>query len=215
LKRSWAAWAVGLAVAITLAAGLWLYSTRRNALGDSGMALSASADGSTGAPGAPAAGGSAVSPAPAVVLPMAAQETWTARLFFPSGDDRLLAQEAPVTSGSGARSRAAGAVAALLSVPPVAPRVAVFPPEVKLGKLLLLEDGTVIVDLRSDPVAEPPQSGSTVELLRIYAVVHTVLRNVEEANRVVLLWNGVQRSSLAGHVDTGHPLRLRADLETS
>ncbi|MBP9825123.1 MAG: hypothetical protein KBF21_12930, partial [Thermoanaerobaculia bacterium] len=66
-----------------------------------------------------------------------------------------------------------------------------------------------------DPAAEPPQSGSTVELLRIYAVVHTVLRNVAEANRVVLLWNGVQRSSLAGHVDTGHPLRLRADLETS
>ena len=61
----------------------------------------------------------------------------------------------------------------------------------------------------------PPQSGSTLELLRIYAVVHTVLRNVEEANRVVLLWNGVQRPSLAGHVDTGHPLRLRVDLEAS
>ena len=158
---------------------------------------------------------SAVSPTPAVVPPAIPQETWTARLFFPSGDDRLLPLEVPVTSGSGARSRAAGAVAALLSVTPEAPRVAVFPPEVKLGKLLLLEDGTVIVDLRSDPVAEPPQSGSTVELLRIYAVVHTVLRNVPEANRVVLLWNGVQRSSLAGHVDTGHPLRLRADLEAS
>ena len=214
MKRSWAAWAVGLAVAITLAAGLWLYSSRRSALGDSGLALSGSANGSQGAPAA-ASEPSAVPPAPAVVAPAVAQETWTARLFFPSGEDRLLPQEAPVTSGIGARSRAAGAVAALLSVPPVAPRVAVFPPEVKLGKLLLLEDGTVIVDLRSDPAAEPPQSGSTVELLRIYAVVHTVLRNVPEANWVVLLWNGVQRSSLAGHVDTGHPLRLRADLETS
>ncbi len=158
----------------------------------------------------------AVSPAPAAgPAGGAVEETWTARLFFPSG-------ERPAAGAGGAgdeRERGArpgaGAVAALLSVPPVAPRVAVFPPEVKLGKLLLLEDGTVIVDLRSDPVAEPPQSGSTVELLRIYAVVHTVLRNVEEANRVVLLWNGVQRSSLAGHVDTGHPLRLRADLETS
>ena len=31
--------------------------------------------------------------------------------------------------------------------------------------------------------------------------------------RVVLLWNGVQRESLAGHVDTGHPLVLRPELE--
>ena len=120
-----------------------------------------------------------------------------------------------MTSASGARARATGVVAALLSVAPAEPRVAVFPAGVRLGKLLLLEDGTVIVDLRTDPIAEPPPSGSTVEQLRIYAVVNSVLRNVEEAKRVVLLWNGVQRPSLAGHVDTGRPLRLRADLEAS
>lgn len=210
MKRNWAAWAVGVAVAITLAAGLWLYSSRKSALGAGGVPLSGSADGSQ-----PALADAASAPEPAVVPPAAAEETWTARLFFPSADDRLLPQEAPVTSGSRARSRAAGAVMALLAVTPVAPRVPAFPPEVRLGKLLLLEDGTVIVDLRTDPAAEPPQSGSTFELLRIYAVVHTVLRNVEEANRVVLLWNGVQRPSLAGHVDTGHPLRLRVDLEAS
>lgn len=212
MKRNWAAWAVGVAVAITLAAGIWLYSSRKSALSAGALPESGSADGSHPAP---AEGATALAPATAVAPPAVAEETWTARLFFPSADDRLLPQEAPVTSGSGARSRAAGAVAALLSVAPAAPRVAAFPPEVRLGKLLLLEDGTVIVDLRTDPAAEPPQSGSTVELLRIYAVVHTVLRNVEEANRVVLLWNGVQRPSLAGHVDTGHPLRLRADLEAS
>lgn len=214
MKRSWAAWAVGVAVAITLAAALWLYSSRKSALGDGdgSVPLSGPADGSSPAPADAASAGA---PATAVVPPAVAEETWTARLFFPSAADRLLPQEAPVTSGSGARSRAAGAVMALLSVAPVAPRVAAFPPEVRLGKLLLLEDGTVIVDLRTDPAAEPPQSGSTLELLRIYAVVHTVLRNVEEANRVVLLWNGVQRPSLAGHVDTGHPLRLRVDLEAS
>ena len=212
MKRSWAAWTVGLAVAITFAAGLWLYSSRNRSLGTDGLPFANAADGSQPAP---ADGAFAVSPAPAIVPPAVAEATWTARLFFPSADDRLLLQEVPVTSGSGARARAAGAVAALLSVEPVAPGVPVFPPEVKLGKLLLLEDGTVIVDLRTDPAAEPPQSGSTLELLRIYAIVHTVLRNVEEANRVVLLWNGVQRPSLAGHVDTGHPLRLRADLEDS
>ena len=209
MKRSWAAWAVGLAVAITLAAGLWLFSARRPAASADGISGSGGADRS-----APTDSTGPV-PSPEPALPAPPQETWTARLYFPAANDRLLAQEAPVTSASGARARATGVVAALLAVTPLEPRVAVFPPGVRLGKLLLLEDGTVIVDLRTDPIAEPPPSGSTVEQLRIYAVVNSVLRNVEEAKRVVLLWNGVQRPSLAGHVDTGRPLRLRADLEAS
>jgi len=200
MKRSWAAWAVGLALATTLGAALWLFSSWRS----SGMTEEAH-ETSRFVP---------VAVAP-IASPATADETWTARLFFPATNEHLVAQEVPVVSAGDPRARAAGAVAALLSVAPVAPRVAVFPAEVKLGKLLVLEDGTVIVDLRTDPVVEPPQSGSDVELLRVYAVVNTVMRNVEEAKRVVLLWNGVQRPSFAGHVDTGHALRLRADLEAS
>jgi hypothetical protein len=200
MKRSWAAWAVGLALATSLGAALWLYSSWRAR----GM-TDETAEATRFVP---------VAAAP-IVSPAVAEETWTAQLLFPATNERLVAQETPVVSPGGPRARAAGVVTALLSVTPEAPRVAVFPAEVKLGKLLLLEDGTVIVDLRTDPVAEPPQSGSDVELLRVYAVVNTVMLNVEEAKRVVLLWNGVQRPSLAGHVDTGHPLRRRADLEAS
>lgn len=195
MNRRWAGAWVGAAVAIVLIAGLWL--SRKSVGSDRESPESAL-------------------PAPvAVAVPAPPEETWTARLYFPAANDRLVPQEATVSSASGARARATGVVAALLSVAPAAPRVPVFPDEVRLGKLLLLEDGTVIVDLRTDPIAEPPQSGSTLEQLRIYAVVNSLLRNVEEAKRVVLLWNGVQRPSLAGHVDTGRPLRLRADLETS
>ncbi|MEO7794219.1 MAG: GerMN domain-containing protein [Thermoanaerobaculia bacterium] len=199
MKRSWAAWAVAAAMVVTLACVYWLQQSRRPA---------EEQDEPEAAQFVPPA-------APTLAVPAVVEETWTARLFFPAANDLLVAQEAPVTSASSPRARATGAVAALLTVVPEAPRVSVFPPEVKLGKLLLLEDGTVIVDLRTDPVVDPPQSGSTVEQLRIYAVVNTVLRNVEEAKRVVLLWNGVQRPTLAGHVDTGHALRLRADLEAS
>lgn len=203
MKRGWAAWAVGLACLVLLAAGLWMFASRRPAP----PAASAEA--------APGAAPSATPAPPPSTEARAVEETWTARLYFPAANDLLMPQSAAVVSAGGARARATGVVAALFAVAPVAPRVAVFPPEVKLGKLLLLEDGTVIVDLRSEPPAEPPPSGSTVEQLRIYAVVHTILRNVDEAKRVVLLWNGVQRPTLAGHVDTGRPLRLRADLEAS
>ncbi len=195
MNRKWAGAWVATAVVILGLAGFWL--VRR--AGDSNRKAPASA-----------------LPAPAeIALPAAHEETWTARLYYPAANDLLMVQETPVRSASGARARAAGLLAVLLSAEPAAPRVPVFPIAVKLGKLLLLEDGTVIVDLRTDPIVEPPESGSTVEQLRVYAVVNTVLRNVEEAKRVVLLWNGVQRPSLAGHVDTGRPLRLRADLEAS
>lgn len=59
---------------------------------------------------------------------------------------------------------------------------------------------------------DPPASGSREELLRIYSVVETVTVNVPEVRRVVLLWNGVQRESFAGHVDTSRPLAPRDDL---
>ncbi len=209
MKRSWAAWAVGLALALTATAVYWLFM-RQPPGGAGGAEAADTVDGEAveAAPFVPA-------PSPLVLAPAIAEGTWTARLFFPAADDRLLPQEEPVVSSDSPRARATAVVVALLAVAPVAPRVAVFPPEVKLGKLLLLEDGTVIVDLRTDPISEPPQSGSTVEQLRIYAIVHSILRNVEEAKRVVLLWNGIQRPSLAGHVDTGHALGLRADLEAS
>jgi len=68
-------------------------------------------------------------------------------------------------------------------------------------------------DLRADDGGAPPASGSALELQRVYAIVHTVLRNVPDVSHVVLLWNGVQRLSLSGHVDTGHALSLMPALE--
>jgi hypothetical protein len=40
-----------------------------------------------------------------------------------------------------------------------------------------------------------------------------VVRNEPSVERVVLLWNGTQRRSLSVHVDTGHALGPRPELE--
>ncbi|MEO8277364.1 MAG: GerMN domain-containing protein [Thermoanaerobaculia bacterium] len=195
MNRRWAGAAIAVAVAVLLLASYWLF---RQGKREAAVAEAPSS-----------------SSLPASSAPVPEGETWTAELYFPAATDRLMAQQTPVTSAGSARARATGVVQSLLATPPTAPRVPVFPTEVKLGKLLMLEDGTVIIDLRTDPVAEPPQSGSTVEELRIYAIVDSVLHNVAEAKQVVLLWNGTQRPSFSGHIDTGHPLRLRADLVSS
>jgi hypothetical protein len=162
-------------------------------------------------PEAPAAG---ASPTPPAASAQSAElEPWTAKLYFPAANDRLVVDEREIASGDAPGERAAALVATLLATSPPAPRVPVFPIAVEAGRVLLLEDATILVDLRSTESPDPPASGSTIELLRVYAVVHTVLRNIPEATAVVLLWNGRQRASFAGHVDTSRPLRARAELD--
>jgi hypothetical protein len=139
-------------------------------------------------------------------------ESWVATLWLPSESQKLDSESATVTSLGGAEQRATAVVAALLAARPSAPRAAVFPAPVALGRLLLV-GGTAFVDLRPEDGGEIPPAGSTLELLRVYSIVHTVTRNVPEVERVVLLWNGVQRPGFPGHVDTGRALVPMAALE--
>ncbi|MEM7357123.1 MAG: hypothetical protein AAF657_40285, partial [Acidobacteriota bacterium] len=58
----------------------------------------------------------------------------------------------------------------------------------------------------------PPASGSAREMLTIYSLVNSVLLNFEEVERLVLLWNGGQMRTFAGHMDTRRPLVANLDL---
>ncbi len=46
----------------------------------------------------------------------------------------------------------------------------------------------------------------------LYSLVNTVLLNTPEANRLVVLWNGRQPETFAGHIDTARPLAARPNL---
>lgn len=139
-------------------------------------------------------------------------ETWSARLWFPADSGRLDSAELSVTSDATPAARATAALAALFAARPEPPLAPVFPGPVEVHKVLF-GGGILFVDLRPPDGSEPPGSGSTAELQRVYAVVHSALDAAPEATAVVLLWNGVQRRSLAGHVDTARPLRRFAGME--
>jgi hypothetical protein len=106
---------------------------------------------------------------------------------------------APGGGAAGANSGGAGGAGPAGLVRP-------FPPEVKLGGVELSADGIAYVDLRWSDHQDPPESGSTEEIQRVYSVVDTVALNVPQVNRVVLLWNGTQRTTFSGHLDTSRPL---------
>jgi hypothetical protein len=155
----------------------------------------------------PAAAGEAPTPAAPAVRTVVA-------LPLPSAGGRLAVERVEIESAAQPRARLEAAVGALLAARPASEGLSpLFPVPVRLRAVMLTPEGTAYVDLAAAEGVEPPPAGSSEELQRVYGVVHTVLDSVPEASRVVLLWNGVQRRSLSGHVDTGHPLTRFAPLE--
>ena len=108
------------------------------------------------------------------------------------------------------------------------------PESTTLGSVYFLRSGAVALDLRSkpmesaipsvdDPEAEerepeqdvpPPASepsrpalGTEDELLAVYSLVNTVtLNEIDGVSHVVLLWDGRQPETFAGHIDVSRPL---------
>lgn len=127
-------------------------------------------------------------------------------LYFPGEGGRLYVEERELEVTAEPRDRARAIVLALLEGPRNRSLFRPFPEEVGLVELYVDPRGTVYVDLGAEGQEMPPASGSMEEMTRVYSVVDSVALNVPEAQRVVILWNGVQRESFAGHLDTSVPL---------
>lgn len=80
-----------------------------------------------------------------------------------------------------------------------------LPKETKVGGVLVL-DGVAYVDLHGENEGPPPAVGSMDEQMILYSLVDTIVLNTPGVERVVLLWNGSQRETFAGHFDTTRPL---------
>ena len=136
----------------------------------------------------------------------AATERAVLTLHFPAEDGLLHVERREVSVPPPGDARLEAVVAALLSGPRQRGLAPVFAPEVKVGTAFVDAHGVAYVDLVHAGHETPPASGSTLELLRVFGLVNTVLANDERARGVVLLWNGTQRQTFAGHVDTTRPL---------
>jgi spore germination protein GerM len=139
-------------------------------------------------------------------------EAWTPDLYFPGDGERLHAERRELPPAGGVEERITALVEALLAGPSGAGLQAPLPEGVHLRKVYLAENGLAYLDFQSPDGAPPPASGSLREILTIYSLVDTVLLNFEQLDRVVLLWNGRQLQTFAGHVDTMRPLAAEADL---
>ncbi len=151
-------------------------------------------------------GGETTAGSGGAAAPVGPTEKATVSLLFPGADGFLHAESREVAVPLTADGRVAAVVAALLAGPRTKGLVAVLPTGVTVADAFVDPQGIAYVDLAAKDQPAPPSSGSDLELLRIYSLVDTVLANEPRARSVVLLWNGVQRTTFAGHIDTTAPL---------
>jgi spore germination protein GerM len=137
-------------------------------------------------------------------------EPITVRLFYPGESGQLVIEEREIARAPGvallealAREVLAGPTGEGLFAP--------FPEGTSVGSVFVSAQGIAFVDLVSTR-PDPPSSGSRGEMLSVYSIVNSVQENMPELGGVVLLWNGQQRPSFAGHLDTGRPLRANEEL---
>ncbi len=140
--------------------------------------------------------------------PVSSAELINAELYFPNTAGWLGTESRDLPAAESAEDRAAQVASELLAGPTAPGHVAPLSEAVELASVHLSSDGVVYLDLAAAQLPAPPVSGSRGELLVVYSFVNSILANVPEARGVVLLWNGNQRPTFAGHVDTTRPLPL-------
>jgi spore germination protein GerM len=131
-------------------------------------------------------------------------------LYFSSRDEEYLVQEFRQISLSGPVENQALVVMNEL-VKGSKRLINVIPDGVKVIGTKLSGDGTLFVDF-SKELKEGHPGGSWAEMLTIYSIVDTIIKNFPDVKKVKFLIEGKEIESLAGHIDTRMPLTENKDI---
>ncbi len=81
-----------------------------------------------------------------------------------------------------------------------------LPANTVLRDFFIAEDGTAYVDF-SDELTVGHPGGVQMELLTLYAIVNSLVFNIDQIDKVKLLVNGREATTLAGHIDIRYPYK--------
>lgn len=150
---------------------------------------------------------------PTILQPLASGAPEVTLYFADPRWTRLVPEQRALRLPGDGAARIRGLVEALAEGPKQA-GAPVLPKTAKLRGTYLGRNGLAVVDFEPE-IAEVASGGASGELLTVYALVHTITKNLPEVQTVQLLVAGQERESLAGHVKISEPLRPEPELITS
>ena len=123
----------------------------------------------------------------------------TVTLFFPREADGMLVPETrEIASGVSPAREAEEALAELIKGPR-GELVPAVPAETRLARLFITRDGTAYADFNRE-LAQNHPSGTEAEMQTVFSIVDTLAVNFPSIKKVVLLIDGEERETLAGHL---------------
>jgi germination protein M len=132
-------------------------------------------------------------------------------LFFLSEEDNLLhPEEREILDNPSVAHLASQTIEELLKGPQN-DSLSSFPDETKLRELFITREGIAYVDF-SGEIADDHISGSFAEIRTVFTIVNSLTYNFKTIKRVFILIEGIEKETLAGHIDLSRPLLPRYDL---
>jgi spore germination protein GerM len=121
-------------------------------------------------------------------------------LYFADQKGAYLQAEEKKVFAEDTASAVEAIVNALLEGPDNPKLVSTIPAASRLLHIFLTDDGTAYLDFNSE-ISRLHPGGVTAERLTLYAIVDSIVLNLEQVERVQLLIEGKPVSTLNGHVD--------------
>ena len=143
-----------------------------------------------------------VSPSSRVSDSISVQEAITRKVHLYFADRKgnyLQAEERKILAGD-TISAIEAIIAALLEGPDDPKLVSTIPAGSHLLHIFVTDDGTAYLDFSSELSRLHP-GGITAERLTLYTIVNSLVLNLEQVERVQLLFEGKPASTLSGHLD--------------
>ena len=137
-------------------------------------------------------------------LPLRISTTKKVHVFFASRDGRHLQTEERRIDAGDVDSAVEAIIDALLEGPQDSKLASTIPAGTRLLHVFVTDDGTAYVDFTQELSLLHP-GGVAAERLTLYAIVNSIVLNLDSVERVQLLIEGKPTHTLTGHMDTRHP----------
>lgn len=133
-------------------------------------------------------------------IPVREAITRKVHLYFANRKGNYLQAEERKIVAAGTISAIEAIINVLLEGPDNPKLVSTIPAQARLLHIFVTDDGTAFLDFAPELSSLHP-GGITAERLTLYAIVNSLVLNLEKVERVQLLFEGKPASTLCGHLD--------------